>query len=135
MNSTDCLFCKLQNVKENIIFENENLYVILDRFPLSNRHLLIIPKIHRPTLRDLADERISETILVAKELSKNLNLEKYNILQNNLNGQMIPHYHVHLIGCNETGGLEINGGKQHLNLSDEEYSKLSKEIKAILNKQ
>lgn len=133
MSTTECLFCKLKDNNENIVYENENLYVLSDRFPFSNRHLLIIPKIHRHTLIELEDELIIEAFLLAKTIAKKLKLEKYNLLQNNINGQIIPHFHVHLIGCNETGGLKTGAEKIHLSLSDEEYSKLSKEIKKLLS--
>lgn len=133
MSPAECLFCKLKNVKENIIFEDEELYVILDRFPLSNRHLLIIPKTHCHTLTELDDKIICSTILLAKKLAKWLDLEKYNLIQNNINEQLVPHMHLHLIGCNETGKF-MSGSKTSLALDDQEYSKIANEIKVLLNK-
>jgi ATP adenylyltransferase len=49
----DCLFCKLKEVKEDIIFENEYFYCILDAFPVSPGHSLVIPKRHVDSLLDL----------------------------------------------------------------------------------
>jgi histidine triad (HIT) family protein len=130
MDSSNCLFCKLKSVKENILFENDKCYVIVDRFPYSNRHLLIIIKDHYKTLGEVEDNLLSEVFLTAKKLALKLKFEKYNLVQNNVNGQLVPHMHCHLIGCNETGGL---GNNEILTLSDDEYSNIVKEIKALLN--
>ncbi|KAI5171249.1 histidine triad (HIT) family protein, partial [Pancytospora epiphaga] len=92
-----CLFCQLQSNKENIIYEDESLYVILDRFPLSNRHLLVIPKNHYEFFHLCPEDIVSAMALKARELVITLKMEKYNLLQNNGNCQLIRHSHLHII--------------------------------------
>lgn len=132
MDSSSCLFCKLSNVTENIVYESKDLFVIVDRFPFSNRHLLIIPKTHRSVLHECEDGIIQEMILVAKKLAVKLNMQKYNILQNNVNQQLIPHVHLHLIECNNSGGLNLKD-HQTLKLTDDEYVSIVKDVKKMLS--
>lgn len=132
MSQSNCLFCHLVNVKENVVYEDDSCYVIVDRFPLSNRHLLIIAKSHHSTLTELDDSTICASILLTKKIAMKLKLEKYNLIQNNVNQQQIPHFHIHLIGCNESGSFK-SGSVEILKFSDSEYSALAQEIKSLLN--
>lgn len=128
----NCLFCKLRSVKENIVMETENIYIICDRYPCSNRHLLLIFKEHQSLFHEYQNERLEEMIVLIKTLAIKLGFEKYNLLQNNVNGQQIPHCHFHLIEANETGCLKISS--KSLELSEDDYRKTVEEVKGLLNK-
>lgn len=133
MDETDCLFCKLANENDKIVYETENIYVILDRFPYSNRHLLLVFKEHHKMLHEYSDALLKELIVLAKTLVKKLEMQKYNLVQNNVNQQLVPHAHLHLIECNATGFFQF-GDSPKLSLSDDEYSEAVKMLKAEMNK-
>ncbi|ELA41184.1 uncharacterized protein VICG_01783 [Vittaforma corneae ATCC 50505] len=133
MDSKDCLFCKLKNVTENIVYQTEDLYVIVDRYPMSNRHLLVIPKQHSPVLHMCEDSILAKLLVLAKTLALRLKMEKYNIIQNNINQQLVPHVHLHLVECNSSGSFKFRSYST-IKLSDEEYSNVVKEVKELLNK-
>lgn len=44
----DCPFCSIKENKE-FLFENDFAFAILDHFPVSDGHTLIIPKRHAKT--------------------------------------------------------------------------------------
>ena len=52
-----CVFCTAQaraDGTENLIaFRGKNAYVILNRYPYTSGHLMVIPFIHKPTLEEL----------------------------------------------------------------------------------
>ncbi|KAI5148368.1 hypothetical protein ENBRE01_0274 [Enteropsectra breve] len=121
-----CLFCTLKDNKRNIIFENEYLYVILDKFPTSSRHFLLITKEHVVKLGDCSDAVLENVLKAAKDLVSSFGMKSYNILQNNENGQLIKHCHFHLIEANETGRLTLSD-KPNLNLTDEQYLQMVEE--------
>jgi len=52
----DCLFCKIYQTKDRIIFENEFFYSQFDKFPVSPGHAEIIPKRHIVSLFDMNSE-------------------------------------------------------------------------------
>jgi len=127
-----CLFCTLSKVEENKVYENERVFAIVDRYPCSDRHLLVIPKVHEDVLHKLDDDMLAAMIAAAKHLAVALGMERYNLLQNNVNGQIIMHVHMHLIEANDSGRLSIPSSKA-LKLSDEEYSVLVSRIRCLLD--
>lgn len=129
--TSDCLFCKLRDVTDNIVYQDSDFYVIVDRSPMSNRHVLVIPKTHCAVLTECDDGVLSKILILAKKLVKKLQLDKYNLIQNNVNQQAIHHLHLHLVGCNETGSFQFRTHSS-LELSDEEYKKIVEEVKVLL---
>lgn len=99
----DCLFCKIINneVESLTIFEDDNVKVLLDAFPNSPGHTLIIPKKHFKDLDDIDMNTISNIIKVAKNikllLERKLNPESIVLIQNNGEAEKIKHFHLHLI--------------------------------------
>jgi len=105
MKDENCIFCKIINreIPSKIVFENDLNLAFLDISPISKGHTIIIPKNHYSTLEDISDHELAETFKVVKKISKrihqNLQIDGYNILQNNfaVAGQVINHFHVHII--------------------------------------
>ncbi|MBZ4666903.1 MAG: histidine triad family protein [Epulopiscium sp.] len=101
----ECLFCKIANgeIPSATVLENSEFRVILDRFPGSKGHLLIIPKEHVENIFEIDPEKggrlFALSVQLAKILKKELDLEGLNIVQNNgkIAGQTIFHFHLHLI--------------------------------------
>jgi len=98
-----CIFCDKQNQKD-IINENSMAYVILDGFPVTNGHCLIIPKRHCKDYFDLTQGEVNGTNqLIHTEKERLERLDK-TITGFNLGvncgvsaGQTIFHCHIHLI--------------------------------------
>jgi len=101
-NNISCPFCILESNRD-VVIENENAFAIFDKFPVSNGHLLIIPKLHSNSYFDL-DIEIQNACWdivnhVKQLLEKMYSPSGYNI-GININvagGQTIPHAHIHLI--------------------------------------
>ena len=126
MDSNNCLFCFLKENKDNIIYENDHVYVILDRFPLSTCHLLIISKEHHVLMHECSEDILCEIIKTAKTIANKLKMEKYNICNNNVHNQIVKHVHFHLTEANESGNCDST---TRMKLSDEEYSMMAKVIR------
>jgi histidine triad (HIT) family protein len=64
----NCLFCKIasKQIPSSIVYEDEELLAFKDINPAAPVHLLIIPKIHVPTLSDCD---ASHTALLGKMLA------------------------------------------------------------------
>lgn len=52
-----CIFCMAQEMEdgaENLIaYRNEHAYVILNRYPYTSGHLMVVPYVHQPNLEEL----------------------------------------------------------------------------------
>ena len=105
MTKDDCLFCKIANGDgpSRTLYEDERFRVILNIFPLTKGHALILPKEHFTNIYDLPDDWCADVMKLAKKmaiiLKEKLGCEGINIQSNNESaaGQTIFHFHMHLI--------------------------------------
>lgn len=99
----DCLFCKIIRGESPsyTLFEDDTVKVMLDVFPNSVGHTLIIPKEHYLDLGDTPIEVLSHIMEIAKQmkvlLETKLNSNSIVLVQNNGEEQKIKHFHLHLI--------------------------------------
>ncbi len=94
--------------------ETDNFFVIKDKFPQSEGHSLIISKKHYENLLHFPSLLGNELIALTKDLyiklSKEVNSEGFNFVQNNFKatGQVIPHFHFHILPRKQNDGVKLN---------------------------
>ena len=130
-----CVFCEI--VKGNIpsykVYEDDVCIAILDISQATIGHTLVIPKKHFKNIFELDVETAAHLFKVvtnlSKKLSKALNVDNMNILNNNgaLAGQSVDHFHIHIIPRYENDNLEIKFSSNKL--SPEEFNNLLNKIK------
>tara|TARA_B100001245_G_C22712209_1_gene346497 strand:- start:148 stop:492 length:345 start_codon:yes stop_codon:yes gene_type:complete len=103
----DCLFCNIisGDIPADKVFENERILAFRDINPAAPIHILIIPKIHIPTLNDLELEHtgiMGELVRSASELAKQEGIAEAGYRTgfncNEAGGQTVFHIHLHLLG-------------------------------------
>ena len=105
MTENTCLFCQIitEKIPSKRIYEDDICIAILDIFPVSRGHSLVIPRMHYNTIEDIPENVLKHLIIVVQELGrkihKKLEIDGYNILQNNFTaaGQAVDHFHIHII--------------------------------------
>jgi histidine triad (HIT) family protein len=101
---TSCIFCRVVQgtTPAEVLFENENVIVILDIHPIHYGHALVIPKTHCETFTDLPECDYTAMMKAMKAVSKAItelfHPEGYNIFSNNgeAAGQSVFHCHFHI---------------------------------------
>ena len=99
----ECIFCDIKKLNSQIIYEDEIWVAILDNYPVSRGHALLIPKRHCETYFDLNEIELftlNEAInYVRKILDKDYAPNGYNIGINcgKVAGQSVMHCHIHII--------------------------------------
>lgn len=97
----DCVFCTLQGAE--ILVEDELARAFFDKYPVSEGHILIVPKRHAATIFDATQEEIASVGKLLKKVKEHLeerfHPDGYNIGANvgEVAGQSIFHWHVHVI--------------------------------------
>ena len=102
-----CLFCEIvkKGIKAYFVEENEEAVAILDAFPVSDGHTLIITKKHFENIAEV-DEKSWEYLLplmkkIINKLKNNLPIlpQGFNIISNmnEIAAQSIFHLHIHII--------------------------------------
>ncbi len=102
------IFSKIINreIPADIVYENENILAFRDINPQAPVHILIIPKIEIPTVRDINGKEhgplLGEMIDVANELAKKEGISEngFRLVFNcgKHGGQEVYHLHMHLLG-------------------------------------
>ena len=100
----DCIFCKIidHQVPSEVEYEDDICLVFHDIQPKAPLHLLIIPKKHIATLKELEknDEAVVGRMMkVAQAMGEKFDLKSYKLLMNvgKEAGQIVFHIHLHLM--------------------------------------
>ena len=99
----DCIFCKIANkeIPKDFVLENEKLMAFDDIHPKAPIHILIMPKAHIASVKELDSGNLAgELVLTAKKLAQDKNLDGYKLVFNvgRTGGQEVDHLHLHLLG-------------------------------------
>ena len=103
---SDCIFCKIRDgeIPGRKVYEDENVFAILDMSQVTPGHTLLIPKKHVRNIYDY-DEELASTVFasflkVARALRDfDPEVKGLNILVNNeeVASQTVFHSHIHLL--------------------------------------
>ncbi|MDB5231484.1 MAG: family hydrolase [Chitinophagaceae bacterium] len=108
------IFTKIINgeIPSYRIAENEKFFAFLDIFPLTEGHVLVIPKVETDKFFDLSDDYLSEMLLFAKPIAKAIE-KAFDCNRCGLSvvGLEIPHAHLHLVPINDSDDLNFTRGK------------------------
>lgn len=132
----DCVFCKIINKEEDayVVYEDEYVIAILDKYPVSKGHTLVMPKKHYRDLLEIPEDELCHVInvvkLMAMAVKEGLKAPGVRIVQNNgpEAGQVIFHMHFHVIPMgNDFRGRHVltpEEGKETLSILSSTVNKL-----------
>ena len=107
MSMQKCLFCGIaaREVEADIVHATDNVVAFRDINPAAPTHILLIPKEHIPSARELRDEHANvllEIVKTASHLAKAEGIDEggWRFVTNvgADAGQSVHHLHFHLIG-------------------------------------
>jgi len=101
----ECVFCRIIRGEEEgyTVYKGSGVQVILDKYPVSKGHLLVLSEEHYEGVQDTPPEVLVRVWLVASALARiyrvHLGAPGVNIVTNSGHtaGQVIYHFHVHVI--------------------------------------
>ena len=107
-NESECIFCSALEAgddKENlIVHRGDHCFVILNKFPYTNGHLMVAPYQHADALQDLDAETVAELMALAKRgmsaLESSYHPHGYNVgfNQGRVAGAGVEHHiHMHVV--------------------------------------
>lgn len=135
----DCIFCKIVNGKipSYTVYQDNDTLAFLDINPNTQGHTLVIPKKHAATITDLDDKDIASVFRTVRKVVSGLqaaiNPEGFNLVVNHgeMAGQVIHHFHCHVIPRNTGDGIEYNF--EGIILSQEEFQELAWKVAEHIN--
>lgn len=102
----NCVFCKILagDLPVSMIYEDDQVAVLVDLNPVNEGHLLIIPKYHAPYMKEVQPSTLEHMIKIAQKMNAALRASDLPCDGVNLfmadgeeAGQEIFHSHLHVI--------------------------------------
>lgn len=126
----DSIFTKI--IKGEIpchkVYEDEKVFAMLDIEPLSNGHVLVIPKKQVDLLWDLEQSDYDYLWKIAKKIAQKIQTEMKPIRVGVVvEGFGVPHAHIHLVPLYDKNVLRLHHGYP-TETSPEELAKIAKKI-------
>ncbi len=117
MSNQSCIFCKIVKDEKpsHKVYEDDDFLAFLDVNPKSRGHTLLIPKEHYTNIFDIPEELLCDIAKRVKKLSpilkQKLNADGIRIehAAGDVAGQVIMHFHVHIIPHYEARAKESSG--------------------------
>jgi histidine triad (HIT) family protein len=110
------IFCKIiaKELPADIVAADTDWLAINDIHPQAPVHVLIISKKHFVGLEEAQEsdtDLLGKMLLAANQIAQKLNLEKgFRLIINSGEdaGQLVPHFHIHLLGGKRLGAKIVN---------------------------
>ena len=102
---SDCVFCRIVagELPSTRVHEDDRVIALMDIFPATRGHVLVIPRAHAADLRDVAPDDLTAAAAAARLLAgrafDRLGADGVTVMQSNgaAAWQTVFHYHVHVI--------------------------------------
>jgi histidine triad (HIT) family protein len=117
--SLNCVFCDIiqRVVPSHVIYEDQDFIAILDKYPISIGHTLVMPKKHFRRVQDISQKEFCAMYARVHALNalitSRLGASASHISINDgaAANQLIPHVHVHIIPRNENDSAGFTARK------------------------
>jgi histidine triad (HIT) family protein len=103
----DCIFCKIVKgeIPSTKVYEDESVLAFEDIHPMAPVHVILIPKVHVPTLMEVDADKSELFVKLSVAAQKVAKIKKVAdrgfrtvINCNAEGGQVVFHLHMHLLG-------------------------------------
>lgn len=116
-----CIFCKIfaGEIPSHKVYEDDKVVAFLDINPVNPGHVLVVPKAHYELMAQMPEDALSAVVGAVNRVSqgvlKAVGADGFNLYLNNgkTAGQLVPHFHWHIIPRFSGDGLELWHGKTY----------------------
>ncbi|MCW1296760.1 MAG: HIT domain-containing protein [Candidatus Parvarchaeota archaeon] len=145
--SIGCVFCAIANndprIERKVVYEDEKLMVMLNVFPYTLGHIMVVPKRHYISILDLTDD---DLLYLFKMVQRSIKLLKaaYNpegfdigINLGKVGGASIEHLHIHVVPryTVEAGFMEATGTRVIPSSLDDVLNHLRRYVGVLLGEE
>jgi histidine triad (HIT) family protein len=133
-----CVFCSIVAgaLPAHRVLEDDAFVAFLDARPVFPGHTLVVPRIHRGALADLAQGELGPLLghgqRIAAAFGPALGADGTFVALNDRVSQSVPHLHLHVVPRRKGDGLRGFFWPRHKYASPEEAEGLARRIRAAL---
>jgi len=129
----NCIFCDIveRNAASHVIYEDEKFIAILDKYPISIGHVLVMPKQHFERVKEMSQKDFCGLYVRVHALNTVITsrigatASHISINDGAAANQLIPHVHVHIIPRTENDSAGFTARKY---LRPEEMAEIRKKL-------
>lgn len=118
-----CAFCNKEQIKTDIVYEDEMVMAFMDMEPINEGHILLVTKEHYLDVDEIPDELLSHLMIISKKiviaLKQIYHSDGYSIMQNGGKFNDVGHYHLHIFPRYEKDGFGWTYGNEPKSVSSE----------------
>lgn len=101
-----CIFCEINQeaLPAHTVYRDETSHAIVDKFPLSPGHVIVLSQTHQQSVDDLSEQELQELWSAARRISQAMkqvdsSIKDVHFLINDgpAANQHVPHVHLHVI--------------------------------------
>lgn len=134
----DCVFCSILagRTPARMVLDEDEVAAFLDARPVFPGHVLVVPRAHHETLRDLPAGLVTVVFdavqRVAAAVQDGMSADGTFVAENNRVSQSVPHLHVHVVPRRFKDGLRGFFWPRQRYQSDEQMGDVARAIAARL---
>ena len=131
-----CVFCDIVAgaAPAHVVHADEVAVAFLDRTPLFHGHVLVVPRRHVVTLRDLPDDLVGPYFATVRAASgavqDGMGAQGTFVAENNTVSQSVPHLHTHVVPRTKGDGLKGFFWPRHRYADDDEMAEAAERIRS-----
>lgn len=112
----ECVFCHKEQIATDFIYEDELVMAFMDREPINEGHVLLVPKQHYLDVDEIPDELLAHLMIISKKIVTALKEvycpNGYSIMQNGGEFNDVGHYHLHIFPRYAGDGFDWTCGRE-----------------------
>ena len=135
----ECAFCRVvaREVPSHTVLDDPRTVAFLDHRPLFPGHVLVVPRVHHPTLTDLPVAAVAPLFAAVRRVSSAvtgaMSADGTFVALNNTVSQSVPHLHVHVVPRRFKDGLRgFFWPRQRYAGGDTEMAEVAEAIRGFL---
>lgn len=134
-----CTFCRIVagDLPATVVHDDGRLLAFLDTKPVFRGHVLLVPKVHVRTYKELPADLVGHFAATAQRLEvaveTGLDVPGSMVLVNNVVSQSVPHLHLHVIPRRPKDGLRFWLGPRHPYTDDDPPEGYAERIRAVMD--
>src|ERR1044072_8336133 len=138
LDDPTCIFCQIRNkeIEAAWVYEGDDALAFLDRSPLFDGHVFVIPNAHRRTFFAAPPQEVAALFAAVQRLSvavkTAMECDGVFVASNNGVSQSVDHLHVHVVPRRKKDGLRGFMWPRHKYESTERANEIAAQIAAAL---
>jgi len=137
-----CIFCKIieAEIPARVVYDDDSVIAFMDIKPINTGHVLVIPKEHAESLKEVSPAHLESMAAVAQKVAAALRQAlsgkcegiNLHLADGKAAGQEVGHVHLHVIPRYAQDGFGLRFPQHYGKIPPEETDSIHKKLRTLL---